>query len=252
MSGCPLVALLSIWAVGRAAMMLTRTIGVLPAVAIDALFLLLLLFICAREVIAGRKWKDLKVVGGLTALSIANIFFHYSVISGGTAGSATRLAVGVYSMLMIIVVAAFFQVSPVTGSIALVEPTSRFPTTRSMSLLFSVHWGLSPLDFLAGEQVNRNSCARRGDPAWCSVGALARLDDTPGKAASGFARRLSVRSTGIHWYRHRNNRIDRSDLRAAPSDYRFDCMHDACRHDTGKPRPHRTLADIVGQDPHRP
>lgn len=102
-SGRPLVALLSVWAAGRAAMLLTGTIGVLPAVAIDASFLLSLLFICAREVIAGRKWKDLKVVGGLTALSIANMFFHYSVISGGTAGSATRLAVAAYTMLVIIV-----------------------------------------------------------------------------------------------------------------------------------------------------
>jgi len=76
-SGIPLVVLLSIWAVGRAAMLSTGTIGVLPAVAIDASFLLSLLFICAREVIAGRKWKDLKVIAGLVALSTANQLFHY-------------------------------------------------------------------------------------------------------------------------------------------------------------------------------
>lgn len=102
-SGIPLVVLLSIWAAGRAAMLSTGTIGVLPAVAIDASFLVSLLFICAREVIAGRKWKDLKVIAGLVALSAANLFFHYSVISGDATGTATRLAVSAYTMLVIIV-----------------------------------------------------------------------------------------------------------------------------------------------------
>ncbi|PSH61998.1 short-chain dehydrogenase [Phyllobacterium brassicacearum] len=102
-SGVPLLALLSIWVAGRVAMFLTGTIGVLPAAAIDASFLLSLLFICAREVVAGRKWKDLKVIAGLAALSTANIFFHCSVISGDTTGTATRLAVSAYTMLVIIV-----------------------------------------------------------------------------------------------------------------------------------------------------
>ena len=102
-SGAPLVGLLSIWLLGRIAMLATATLGVLPAVAIDASFLLSLLFICAREVIAGRKWKDLKVIGGLAALSAANIFFHYSVIGGDTTGMATRLAISAYTMLVIII-----------------------------------------------------------------------------------------------------------------------------------------------------
>lgn len=102
-SGIPLVVLLSIWLAGRVAMLVTATLGIVPAVVIDASFLLSLLFICAREVIAGRKWKDLKVIAGLAALSTANIFFHYSAISGDTTGTATRLAVSAYTMLVIIV-----------------------------------------------------------------------------------------------------------------------------------------------------
>jgi uncharacterized protein involved in response to NO len=102
-SGIPLVVLVSIWLAGRVAMLATGAIGVLPAAAIDASFLLSLLVICAREVIAGHKWKDLKVIAGLAALSTANVFFHYSVISGDITGSPTRLAVSAYTMLVIIV-----------------------------------------------------------------------------------------------------------------------------------------------------
>ncbi|MEK1886162.1 MAG: NnrS family protein [Phyllobacterium sp.] len=102
-SGFPLVVLLSIWLAGRVAMLSSGTIGLLPAVAIDASFLLSFLFICAREVIAGRKWKDLKVIAGLAGLTTANIFFHYSVINGDATGTATRLAISAYAMLVIIV-----------------------------------------------------------------------------------------------------------------------------------------------------
>ncbi|MBS4105018.1 NnrS family protein, partial [Tsukamurella paurometabola] len=53
--------------------------------------------------IAGRKWKDLKVLGGLLALSVANIVFHLAAIEGDLSQMATRLAVSAYTALVIIV-----------------------------------------------------------------------------------------------------------------------------------------------------
>lgn len=102
-SGPPLMVLVAIWAAGRLAMLSPALIGVTAAVAIDALFLPSLLFICAREVIAGRKWGDLKVVGGLLALSIANLLFHLAVLQGDHSGAANRLAISAYVMLIIII-----------------------------------------------------------------------------------------------------------------------------------------------------
>ncbi|HXV31466.1 MAG TPA: NnrS family protein, partial [Sinorhizobium sp.] len=81
-SGWPLAGLFALWLAGRAALLSPDAIGLPAAAAIDSLFLPALLFICAREVIAGRKWKDLKVLGGLIALSLANICFHVAVIEG--------------------------------------------------------------------------------------------------------------------------------------------------------------------------
>lgn len=102
-SGWPLAALFALWCAGRAALLASDLIGVMPAVGLDALFLPALLAICAREVIAGRKWKDLKVLGGLLALSIANGLFHVTTIAGDHDHLGVRLAVAAYVVLVMIV-----------------------------------------------------------------------------------------------------------------------------------------------------
>lgn len=102
-SGKPLVWLFALWCAGRIFLLVPDTVGVVTAAAVDGLFLPALLTICAREVIAGRKWKDLKVLGGLLALSIANIIFHVAAIEGDLSQMATRLAVSAYTVLVIIV-----------------------------------------------------------------------------------------------------------------------------------------------------
>ncbi|AJD46129.1 NnrS family protein [Rhizobium sp. SEMIA 4085] len=102
-SGRPLVVLFGLWTFGRAAVLVSDTIGVLSAAVIDSLFLPAMLIICAREVIAGRKWKDLKVIGGLAALSAANICFHILAIEGVRPELPIRLALGAYVALITIV-----------------------------------------------------------------------------------------------------------------------------------------------------
>ena len=102
-SGWPLGALFALWCAGRVALLLTDQIGVVPAAVIDGLFLPALFAICTREVVAGRKWKDLKVLGGLLALSLANGIFHWAAIDGGHDHLAIRLAVSAYVVLVMIV-----------------------------------------------------------------------------------------------------------------------------------------------------
>lgn len=102
-SGVPLVLLFGLWCLGRLIFLVPDLFGMTSAAVIDGLFLPALLTICAREVIAGRKWKDLKVLAGLLALSAANIVFHYAAISGDHSHVATRLAVSAYTVLVMIV-----------------------------------------------------------------------------------------------------------------------------------------------------
>ncbi|MGG7582029.1 NnrS family protein [Rhizobium sp. Nf11,1] len=102
-AGPPLVGLFAVWSIGRIAMLTSSGVWVTAAVFMDSLFLPLMLVLSAREVIAGRKWKDLKVVGGLAVLSFANIFFHFEVLAVGSPELGMRLGLGAYVLLVTIV-----------------------------------------------------------------------------------------------------------------------------------------------------
>jgi uncharacterized protein involved in response to NO len=101
-SGAPLIVLFSLWCGGRLALLAPDMLGMPLSIAIDAAFLPLLLAICAREIVAGRKWKDLKILAGILALALANLGFHLLVVGGGDAGLANRLGVGAFVMLVTI------------------------------------------------------------------------------------------------------------------------------------------------------
>lgn len=102
-SGRPLLGLFALWTAGRLALLWPSALGEVAAVAIDASFLPVLFLICAREIVAGRKWKDLKVLAALFALASANGFFHYGNIVLGEVALPSRLAIGAYMMLIMII-----------------------------------------------------------------------------------------------------------------------------------------------------
>ncbi|MCR6636813.1 NnrS family protein [Devosia sp.] len=99
-SGAPLALLFAVWLAGRAALIAPDMIDITLAVAIDALFLPLLLVICAREIIAGRKWRDLKILAAVAALASANAGYHVLVLKAEDPGLANRLAVAAFIMLI--------------------------------------------------------------------------------------------------------------------------------------------------------
>lgn len=99
-SGTRLLLLVALWALGRIAMLWPDAIGVLPAMAIDSLFFPVLGLIAAREIGAGRNWRNLHVVAALTALSAANIWFHWAAVTDADTGPAERLAVLIWVMLI--------------------------------------------------------------------------------------------------------------------------------------------------------
>lgn len=102
-AGRPLAVLFSIWCCGRIAMLMSASTGIVPAVIVDSMFLPTMLVLCTREVVAGRKWKDLKVVAGLCVLSVANVLFHIQVIEGLNPELPIRLGLGGYVLLITIV-----------------------------------------------------------------------------------------------------------------------------------------------------
>ncbi len=102
-SGTPLAILFAVWVAGRVVLIAPDMIGLPFAIAIDSAFLPLLLAICLREIVAGKKWRDLKVLAGLAALALANIGFHAFIVWGNDPTMASRLAIAAYIMLIGIV-----------------------------------------------------------------------------------------------------------------------------------------------------
>ncbi len=102
-SGLPLLGLVSLWIAGRVVMVAPDLLGVVPSALVDALFFPVLTAVAAREIFAGKNWKNLKILAGLAGLSLANAAFHLSAIFSGQVGDASRAAVSLYVMLIALV-----------------------------------------------------------------------------------------------------------------------------------------------------
>jgi uncharacterized protein involved in response to NO len=102
-SGLPLLGLFLLWCAGRAALLGVDAIGLVPTVAIDAAFMPVLLAVCAREIVAGRKWNNLKILGGLLALTLANLGYLACILAGIGPDLPGRAAVAAYVTLIMII-----------------------------------------------------------------------------------------------------------------------------------------------------
>lgn len=101
--GTPLLVLVLSWVAGRIAVTASALIGWRLATAIDALFLTLLAAAAAREIIAGRNWRNLKVVILVVLLLVANLAFHLEAGLTGGAEFSRRFAIAVVLMLVMLI-----------------------------------------------------------------------------------------------------------------------------------------------------
>lgn len=102
-SGWRLAALTLLWLAGRIAMLLSGTTGLPLASAIDISFLLVFAIVIAREIIAGKNYRNLKVLSGVLLLACGNITFLVEVILQGTANYGTRIGItAVLALVMLI------------------------------------------------------------------------------------------------------------------------------------------------------
>ena len=76
LQGLPLAALVSVWLAGRIAVALSAWIGPAAAAAVDIAFLAGFAAVAAREIVTGRNWRNLPVLGVLVLLTAANALFH--------------------------------------------------------------------------------------------------------------------------------------------------------------------------------
>lgn len=99
-SGGPLLALVLLWLAGRVAMSAPDLFGLYPAALADATFMPALAAIAGREIIAGRNWKNLKILIALGALSAINVAFHAAILLGDDPQMLSRAGVSAFVALI--------------------------------------------------------------------------------------------------------------------------------------------------------
>ncbi|HYS84385.1 MAG TPA: NnrS family protein [Bradyrhizobium sp.] len=98
--GTPLLVLVIIWIAGRLCMTFSAETGWLAAMLVDASFLLLVAAAAAREILAGRNWRNLNVVMLVLLLLTGNIAFHLEAHFHGAADTGIRIGIGVVVLLI--------------------------------------------------------------------------------------------------------------------------------------------------------
>jgi uncharacterized protein involved in response to NO len=101
LQGWSLAALAALFVAGRAAVTCSAAIGPEIAAAIDLAFPAALLAALAREIVAGRNWRNLPMLAGLGLLGTANALTHLEAM-GLAATGAAGLRMGIAVMLMLI------------------------------------------------------------------------------------------------------------------------------------------------------
>lgn len=155
-SGTPLLGLFSLWFAGRLALFWPGVLGGAVSIAIDVSFLPALFLICGREIVAGRKWKDLKVLGALFTLGAANGFFHYSNVVLGEVSLPSRIAIGAYLMLIMImggrIIPSFTSNwLKKRGATRLPSSYARFDTVSLLVAFGALSlWAVRPYDLITG------------------------------------------------------------------------------------------------------
>jgi uncharacterized protein involved in response to NO len=103
LQGTRLIVLVILWVAGRLAVACSQQLGWSLAAVIDSAFLVLVVIACAREVVAGKNWRNLKVLVPVTVLALTNAAFHWEAQVYGTADVSTRLGVTTILVLIMLI-----------------------------------------------------------------------------------------------------------------------------------------------------
>ena len=155
-SGWPLAALAMLWLAGRVAILCSSEIGGIAAAAIDVSFLVTLAAVAAREIVAGKNWRNLRVLLVLGVLAAGNVVFHAEVLVRGSADYGIRIAIGAAILLISLVggrIVPSFTNNWLTRNNPgrLPVPFSRYDVaTMGLSALALVLWIAAPAHVVTG------------------------------------------------------------------------------------------------------
>jgi len=154
--GKPLMALVAVWLAGRAGVTFSAHTGWLVAMLVDSGFLLLVAAAAAREILAGRNWRNLNVVLLLLLLLAGNVAFHLEAHFHGAADIAIRAGIAVVVLLIALIGGRI--VPSFTRNWLVRENPGRLPVpfgrfdiiVVAVGALASLCWVVSPVGDLTG------------------------------------------------------------------------------------------------------
>ena len=101
--GMPLLTLVAVWLAGRVAVTFSAEIGWLLAAIIDVSFLILVIAATAREIVAGKNWRNLRVIAMVTLLLAGNIAFHLEAHFNSSAEYGARIGIAAIVLLLAVI-----------------------------------------------------------------------------------------------------------------------------------------------------
>ncbi len=104
LQGRPLAILVTLWLVGRIAVLLSALIGAPLAAIADLSFPAMFFVVVAREILAGRNWRNLPMLGALLLLLVGNLLVHLDALAlANTAELGNRIGIGTLLTLISLV-----------------------------------------------------------------------------------------------------------------------------------------------------
>ena len=101
--GATLVVLALIWISGRVLVAGVGGFGTAVVAVADNAFMIAVALLALREIIAGKNWRNLMVVGPIGVFVVANILFHIEAATQGAADSGKRLGFAAVVFLIMLI-----------------------------------------------------------------------------------------------------------------------------------------------------
>ncbi len=155
-NGLPLAALALVWLAGRLAIAISAEIGLATAAVIDVGFLTALAMVALREIVAGKNWRNLRVLVVIGALIAGNIIFFVEVATIG--GAKYGIRTGVAAVVLLITLIGGRIVPSFTRNWLVRVNPGRLPTpfarfdmvSLGVSALALLSWAIRPEHVVVG------------------------------------------------------------------------------------------------------
>jgi len=190
--GAPLLALVMVWIAGRLSVTFSAGMGWLPAMLVDASFLALVAAAAAREIMAGRNWRNLNVVILVLLLLAGNVAFHLEAHFQGVAEAGIRIGIAVVVLLISLIGGRHPELYPHLAGAG--KPRAPAGPVRAVRRDGRGHQraGLVILDRRCRQPSLRRCTGACRIAASCASRALGRRPDLAGAAAADPACRLRL------------------------------------------------------------